>query len=259
MLLEAKNINFTYGRGGFSLKSVNLSVNKGEVVSLLGPNGAGKTTLIKILASILGGFTGSVSVNSSPVGSYKGTELAKLISYIPQVDSYTFDYTVEELVSMGRRPYINEMGLLSQGDREAVKSVLDSFDLYGKRGEVYNNLSGGEKRMVLIARAIAQEAQLLLMDEPMTYLDMHHQSALMEKIMELNGQGKTILLISHGINLAAEYVKRVVFMKDGSIAADGPPDKVINEAKIREIYGLENFYIEKNRVSGRPNLFLMRK
>jgi iron complex transport system ATP-binding protein len=257
MLLEGKNIDFSYGPDGFCLSSISLSIEKGEVVSLIGPNGAGKTTLIKIFSGLTSGYTGELLLNSKKFGEYKGVELAKFISYIPQVDMMTFDFTVEQLVSMGRRPFTNETGLLSKADIEIVRDTIDSFGLYNKKDLVYNNLSGGEKRMVLIARAIAQEAGLLLMDEPMTYLDMGHQVALMEKIMELNGRGRTVFMISHGINLAAEYVKRVILMKNGRILDDGTPEKVISDDNIRKAYGLKNFYIEKNRLSGRPNVIIV--
>ena len=111
--------------------------------------------------------------------------------------------------------------------------------------------------MVLIARAFAQEAKLLIMDEPLTYLDVKNQSELMEHVLKLNNTGHTILMISHGINLAAEYVKRVVLMKDGRVEADGTPAEVIEEGVIRRVYGLENFYIENNKKTGKPNLFMI--
>ena len=111
--------------------------------------------------------------------------------------------------------------------------------------------------MVLIARAFAQEAKLLIMDEPLTYLDVKNQSELMEHVHTLNNTGHTILMISHGINLAAEYVKRVILMKDGAVEADGTPVEVIEEKTIKRVYGLENFYIESNKKTGKPNLFMV--
>jgi iron complex transport system ATP-binding protein len=256
-LLAGKDIGFSYGRSGFSLKSISLSIDNGEVVSLLGPNGAGKTTLIKIFSGLVSGYTGSVMLGQKELKNYGNAGLARLISYIPQADSYTFDFTVGQIVAMGRRPYMNETGILSKHDMDRVKDALDSFGIYEKRDAVYNNLSGGEKRMVLIARAIAQEAEMLLMDEPMTFLDLHHQAALMETIMGLNSAGKTIFMISHGINLASEYVKRVVLMKDGAIRADGTPGNVITQENMKNIFSMENFYIESNKLSKRPNVFIV--
>jgi iron complex transport system ATP-binding protein len=256
-ILEAKNIGYSYEDGDFSLKDVSFFLNEGESAALIGPNGAGKTTLVKILAGLTRGYTGNVFLAGKPVNGYTNTQRASLVSYIPQIDNLTFDFSVEDIVGMGRRPYINETGALKKSDRDKVAEAILYFGLDSKKTHSYNSLSGGEKRMALIARAFAQEAKLLIMDEPLTYLDVKNQSELMEHISRLNNTGHTILMISHGINLAAEYVKRVILMKDGRVEADGSPHEVIEESVIRRVYGLENFYIENNKMTGKPNLFMV--
>ena len=256
-VLEAKNINYSYEDKGFSLKGVTLSLEQGESAALIGPNGAGKTTLVKILAGLNSGYRGEVLLEGKKIAEYSAAKRASLISYIPQIDNMTFEFTVDDIVSMGRRPYINETGTLRKLDKEKVTEAVCYFGLEAKRTHSYNALSGGEKRMVLIARAFAQEAKLLIMDEPLTYLDVKNQSELMEHVHALNSTGHTILMISHGINLAAEYVKRVILMKDGAVEADGTPEAVIEEKTIKRVYGLENFYIENNKKTGKPNLFMV--
>jgi iron complex transport system ATP-binding protein len=256
-VLEARNIGYSYGDKAFSLKGVSLSLEAGGSAALIGPNGAGKTTLVKILAGLTRGYSGDVFLEGKKIGAYSDTKRASIVSYIPQIDNMAFEFSVQEIVSMGRRPYINETGTLNKADREKVSEAINYFGLESKMHSSYNALSGGEKRMVLIARAFAQEAKLLIMDEPLTYLDVKNQSELMEHVSNLNKTGHTILMISHGINLASEYVKRVILMKDGMVEADGTPAEVIEEGVIRRVYGLENFYIENNKKTGKPNLFMV--
>jgi iron complex transport system ATP-binding protein len=257
-MIAASNINYKYPEnGGFKLKQVSVELERGSFAALAGPNGAGKTTLIKILAGLISGYEGEVTLEGKNIRQYSAKEFARRVSYIPQAESYVFDFTIYDIVAMGRRPYINEAGALQNTDREAVTAALRAFDLYEKRARKYGSLSGGEKRMVLIARAMAQEAGILLMDEPTTFLDLQHGSALMEKLLLLNKSGKTVLMISHDINLAVEYIKRMILIKEGSIVFDGPAQKAIDRKFIREIYGVDNFVVQKNSVTGRKNVFLV--
>jgi iron complex transport system ATP-binding protein len=254
--LTAKNVCYSYGAGQFSLKNINFGLRQGETLAMIGPNGAGKSTLMRILSGLLKGYAGEVSISGNDIKKMDGAALARLISYIPQSSEHAFNFTVEEIVAMGRRPYINPGGSLKPGDIEAVKSAIEGIGIYGKRSAKYSTLSGGEKRMVLIARAIAQDTPAVFMDEPMTFLDIQHQSMLMEAIVGLNRSGKSVLLISHGINLASEYASRVAIMKDGLIVTSGTAKECINMENIRAIYGFDNFDIADNPRTGRPNIFI---
>jgi iron complex transport system ATP-binding protein len=257
-MISAQNISYKYPEnGGFRLKDISLKLEPGSFCALAGPNGAGKTTLIKILSGLINSYEGKVSLDEKDIRSYGAKDFSRRVSYIPQGDSYVFDFTVYDIVAMGRRPYINETGLLKNADREAVAAALNAFELYEQRGRRYGSLSGGEKRMALIARAMAQEAGILLMDEPTTYLDLQHGSALMEKLTLLNNAGKTVLMISHDINLAAEYLKRMIFIKDGGIVFDGPVREAIDRDRLKQLFGVENFAIQENAVTGRKNVFLV--
>jgi iron complex transport system ATP-binding protein len=259
-MIAAENINFKYPEnGGFKLKDVNLSLEPGSFAALIGPNGAGKTTLIKIMAGLIGGYGGRVILDSKDIRNYSARIFAGKVSYIPQGDGGIFDFSLFDIVAMGRRPYINEAGMLKKTDTEAIDAALDAFGLFPKKHRKYGSLSGGERRMALIARAMAQEADILLMDEPTTYLDMQHGSELMEKLLQLNGAGRTVLMISHDLNLAAEFIRRVVFIKEGGIVFDGPAGEGVREDRIKELYGIENFTIQENRKTGKKNVFLMPK
>ncbi len=257
-IIEIKNLNFEYpSNGGFKLKNVTLNINKGDMAALIGPNGAGKSTLVKIMARLQKGYTGEVLINGKEAGTYSNKEAAGIISYIPQSDNYLFDFTVFEIVAMGRRPYMDSFGTLKATDMKIIHSVLEAYGLYEKRHKNYNNLSGGEKRMALIARAFVQEAQVMLMDEPTTYLDIHHQAEVMQHTLSLNKEyGKTILMVSHNINIAAEYCTRVILMKTGEIAHDGSPLEEVTNEKIKAIYGGTGYEVAVNPLTGRPNVFV---
>jgi len=239
------------------LKGVNLTVKQGEFISIRGKSGVGKTNLFKIIGLLETPCQGTVNIfgkDTSTLNDDKKTELRlKQIGLVFQFFNLLPSLTVLENIELPMA--LN--GIKKQQRIERANELLKFFGLTTLAERFPGNLSGGEKRMVLIARAIAQEAEMLLMDEPMTFLDLHHQAALMETIMGLNSAGKTIFMISHGINLASEYVKRVVLMKDGAIRADGTPGNVITQENMKNIFSMENFYIESNKLSKRPNVFIV--
>ncbi len=256
IFLSAKGIKYSYGAGHFSIKNVDLELIHGETLAMIGPNGAGKSTLMKIFSGLIKGYSGVVTAAGQDIKKTPEGGLARLISYIPQSSEHVFNFTVEEIVAMGRRPYITPGGRLKAADIEAIKSALDGIGIYAKRSAKYPELSGGEKRMVLIARAIAQDTPAVFMDEPMTYLDIQHQSMLMEAVMKMNRAGKSVLLISHGINTASEYASRVAVIRGGEIKFIGTAKECINYDNIREAYGFDNFDIADNPRTGRPNIFI---
>jgi iron complex transport system ATP-binding protein len=257
-MISVRDLNFKYMENGFSLKNISIDILKGDFIAFVGPNGAGKSTFVRILAGIINNYSGDAIVAGKNLRQYKSIEFAKKVSYIPQTDSHVFNFTVYDIVAMGRRPYTGSMGLLKKTDREAIDAALNDYGLYEKKDKFFNQLSGGERRTALIAKAIAQESDILLMDEPTTYLDIHHQIFLMEKLLGLKDKsGKTIFFISHNINLASEYAGRVIFIKDGTIVKDGKPKEVITSENIEKIYGINNFTVEANKKTGAPNLFVV--
>jgi iron complex transport system ATP-binding protein len=257
-IIKSENISFRYTESyNNCLNNISIDINEKEMVALAGPNGAGKTTLFKIICGLIKGYAGNLYLYGKDINLYSNIELAKIISYIPQKDNYIFDFTVYEIIAMGRRPYLNSFGILSKKDKDIILNICDFLGINKIIKRKYSNLSGGEKRLVLIARALAQEASVLLMDEPTTYLDLYYKILFMDKLLELNKKGKTILLISHDINLISEYMNRVILIKEGKVIYDGKIKQVIDEKKLKEVFNFDNFIIEKNKVSGNPNLFFI--
>ena len=253
-MIKIDNISFSYGINGFFLDKVSFSIKEGEFAAIIGPNGSGKTTLIKIAAGILGGYGGTVEAGGKNIKHLSDAARAALISYVPQIDSHVFDFTVEEIVMMGRRPHMGPAGLPGNRDRHITEYALSRFGLGHKKNRLYGSLSGGEKRMALIARAVAQEAPVILMDEPTSFLDIHHQAELMESSLDLIKEGKSVVMILHSVNLASEYCGRIIALKDGKVAADGTPDSILTAANIAGIYG-QGLSVDKSPVSGKPNVF----
>ncbi|HDQ25868.1 MAG TPA: ABC transporter ATP-binding protein [bacterium] len=256
-MIRLSGLSFGYdSNGGFRLNDVSLEIREGESVMLLGANGAGKTTLLKVMAGIFRAYSGSARAGDKEIKDYARADFARLVSYIPQQENHIFEFSVFEIAVMGRRPYINGAGMLKKRDVDAVKAALDRFGMLEKAGRKFLSLSGGEKRIVMIARAIAQEAKVLLMDEPATYLDISHKASLMETACALSREGKIVIMITHDINTAAGYIDRAVFMKNGAIAYDGPAKEIITPAALSEIYGVKNAVVGVNPLTGGPNIFI---
>lgn len=251
-VLELDNVNFAYlgknGNSEFSLKNVDLKINKGEFISILGPNGSGKSTLLKIVSAIFQPVEGKVILDSIPVVSYNKKNLAKFMAYVPQTFSVAFPFSVYEIVMMGRTPYMNMFGYENKNDIDIVNSVLDKVGIYHLRKKGINEVSGGEAQRAFIARALAQKPKILLLDEPNAHLDIEHQITIFNTLDQLNSETDlTILMVSHDLNLAGYYGERILFMKDGKIEMDDAKKNILNEDNIRTIFNVES------RVEMSPN------
>jgi iron complex transport system ATP-binding protein len=248
-----KDISFSYTGGGFELNGISCAIEHGTVTALIGPNAAGKTTLLKLLAGILRPKSGMLKLNAVDIRKFNNKQRAGIISYVPQAEAQIFDFTVREITAMARRPYTDSTGIMTARDNGAVDSALAEFALSSRQDQAYESLSGGEKRMALIARAVAQETPVILMDEPTAFLDIHHQAQLLKKIKEFKKSGKTVVLVSHDINAAAEMCDKLMLMKDGGILAHGNPEQVVTRENIRNAYGFEDFEVRKSP-EGKPEI-----
>ncbi len=226
-----ENVRFSYGEG-FKLEIDNLEFAEPGFFAVCGPNGAGKTTLLKIAATIIKPESGTVKIKGTDACKLNVKEKAGFISYVPQVYDETFDFTAFEIVSMGRRPYTDMLGILGGDDKKIIKSALEKFGILHKADKSFNSLSGGEKRAVLIARAYAQEADWVLMDEPSAFLDPAHVAMLGACINELKASGRKIITVTHDIDFAMEMKGKIIFMKGGKVEhivkADSVTDEIIN-------------------------------
>jgi iron complex transport system ATP-binding protein len=214
--------------------SVTVDLRHGEILALVGPNGCGKSTLLSVMTGTRAPDSGSVSLDGSDVSTLKSRELARRRSVVMQHNSVTFAYRVEDVVAMGRAPWSNT----PQRSRaqEAVDEAIASCDLERYRRTPVSSLSGGEQARVALARALAQEAPVMFLDEPTAALDIHHQEEVLTILAGLRDQGRAVLIVLHDLTLAAAYADRVAVMNSGRITALGTPTEVLTPEVLSENY-----------------------
>jgi len=233
-MLRIKGLSFSYDSAE-ALRDVSMSVEEGEVVAVLGPNGSGKSTLLKAAARILRPAEGCVYIDGRDVLHMEDRALARTVGYVPQWEERSMPQTVFNAVLMGRLPHFSWNP--GEEDTERTAAVLERMGLSDCAARYTDELSGGERQKVLIARALAQEARVLLLDEPTANLDLRHQLEVMEIIRSEAEKGLAALVAIHDVNLALRYCHRFILMKSGSILAAGPAD-IITEDTIRTVYGI---------------------
>lgn len=236
MRLEVQGLGYAYDGGEPALVDVNFAAARGEILVLLGPNGSGKSTLLKCLASIFEPRTGSIEIEGVDVRNMGVMERARKTGYVPQMEGRGFPSTVLDTVLMGRRPHISWKP--SRHDLSVASSVIESLDLAEFALRDVNQLSGGEKQKVLIARALANEPKILLLDEPTANLDLNHQLEVMERIEEQARKGITAIMAVHDLNLALRYAHRILLLNEGKVWASGGLETVTEE-NIAAVYGVE--------------------
>ncbi|WP_455392188.1 ABC transporter ATP-binding protein [[Eubacterium] cellulosolvens] len=238
-MIEVKSLNFSYGNGAQVLKDVNLKIEKGEFFGILGPNGSGKTTFLRCLENTVEVPEGCIFINRVDVNKIERKDLAKTIATVAQETQFAFDFTVEEVVAMGRYPYMNRLEFERPEHAKITRRIMKKTKVWRFRGKVLNHLSGGEKQRVMIARALVQEPSVLLLDEPTKDLDIHYSLELMDMIKERNRrEGLTVVGIFHDLDLAARYSDRVMMLKAGRPYAVGPINAVITRENISEVFGV---------------------
>jgi iron complex transport system ATP-binding protein len=234
------------------LDEVTFELGRGEFCGLLGPNGSGKSTLLKAVAGVLRPWSGRAELFGTDVRTLSPRAIARRVAVIPQDVSVLFPFSVEEIVAMGRHPHLGRFEREGARDREAIERALAETDTAALAGRPVDELSGGERQRVVIARALAQEPELLLLDEPTTHLDINHQVEVFELLARLNRErGLTVLAVSHDVNVCAEYCRRLLVLRAGRLVAAGAPEALVTPALIREVYGAE-VNVLANPTSGAP-------
>lgn len=234
--ITIKNLTFGY-RSNKILDDLNVVVDDAEILSLVGPNGSGKTTLIKCIDRILKP-KGSILLEGREIDSMSQQEIARQIGYVPQSSSTPLATTVFDTVLMGRRPHITWR--VSDADIGKVSDTLELLNLQDLSMRDFAQLSGGQKQKVLIARALAQEPAVLLLDEPTSNLDMKHQLDVMETVSSLvKEKGISAVMAIHDLNLAARFSDNLVMLKNGKVYAIGSPNELLSERNIRDVYGVD--------------------
>ena len=250
-IIETKDISFSY-RDLSVIDILSLGVRGGKILGILGPNGAGKSTLINLLSGTIRADSGKITIDGSSIEDISYRTLAKKIAVVPQISSPPFAFTSLEIVLMGRTPHISPFGFESKGDIDAAVDAMKKTDCYEFSSRNIDQLSGGERQRVLLARALAQNPKVLMLDEPTTFLDIKHISALKGTLIKLSHEeGLTIICALHDLNVASSLCDDIVLLKGGRIEAAGTPDEIINGSTIERVFDTK-VHIERDRNSGQP-------
>jgi iron complex transport system ATP-binding protein len=256
--IDVKEIFFRY-TDQWVIEDLSFHVDDGEFWGIIGPNGAGKTTLLKMMYGLFNPSRGRVSIDGNELRQMKRREIAKKIAVVPQEHQISFPFTSLEVVLMGRSPYLGRLQFESRHDFELAERAMGLTDTLNFARRPINELSGGERQRVFIARALAQEPEIILLDEPTSNLDINHQVEFYELISRLNREKRlTILAVSHDINLASEYCRKILLLKGGRIFKMGSPREVVVEEYISHVYG-SRVLVDENPVTGSPRITLLRK
>jgi iron complex transport system ATP-binding protein len=252
--IELSGLSFGYGER-LLFDGFNLEVASGEFLGVIGPNGAGKSTLLRLVAGLLRPARGSVRILGRDLGALGRREVARTLGVVLQENPFAFDYTVSDVVMMGRNPYLGRFQSPGKHDREAVNAALEFVDALFLKDKRINSISAGERQRVVMARALAQEPGILMLDEATSHLDIAHQQLIARILSDLNRQGKTVVFLSHDLNLAALYCSRILLLDRGKTVACDVPERVITAELIRAVYGVEPI-VTRHPQTGSPQVML---
>ncbi len=255
-MLEIRNLFCGYD-SKIILQDINLRIENGELLGIIGPNGSGKTTLLRAITRVLKPERGMILLEGKDIWQMGFRELAKRIAVVPQSFGGG-SMSIEEFVLLGRIPHFERFQFLeTKKDLEIAKRSMSLTDTLKLKGQLMGEISGGERQLVLIARALAQEPKLLLLDEPTTHLDIAHQVKILDLIKRLNREfGLTVIMVLHDLNLASEYCERLVLIGEGRIHKSGRPEEVLNYQIIEDVYKTV-VVVEKNPISSKPYILIV--
>lgn len=256
MYLRVDGLTCGYG-ARMVLDGFSLSLRRGEFLAVIGPNGCGKSTLVKSITRALRPAGGAVALGGRDIWRMKPRELARQVAVVAQETGVEFDFTVEEVVAMGRLPYLSRFRRETEADDRAVRRALEATNTLHLADRLVTGLSGGERQRVMVARALAQEPELLILDEPTAHLDIAHQIELLDLTRRLNRErGLTVIAVLHDLNLASQYAGRLLMMKDGRRFAEGSPAEVVTEANVSAVYG-SRVRVTVHPEEGSPHVILL--
>jgi iron complex transport system ATP-binding protein len=251
-----RNISFGYDSQDV-LKDISLQFPKGEFTSIVGPNGSGKSTLLKAISSVLKPRESSVFLDGSDLASISKKEIARIMSVVPQNTALEFDYKVVDVVLMGRYPYIKRFKGETVLDKEIAKENMEYTNTWYLKDRSFNELSGGERQRVILAQALTQQPKILLLDEPISHLDLQHQIEILNLIKKLSmDQSLTVIAVLHDLNMAANYSDNIVMMKDGQVRYEGAPTEALTAEHIKYIFNID-VQVEVSPLTNKPYIYSM--
>ena len=252
-ILKLNNISFKY-EDKEVLKNIDLDVNPGEILGILGPNGSGKSTLLRIMDGILTPQSGEILINGESYHGFKRSHLAREVAMVAQENHFRFSFSCIEVVLMGRFPHLKRMQFEDHNDLKIAMESLKATHALEFAERSIHDLSGGERQRVLIARALAQEPGVILLDEPTSFLDLKFKREVFKLIASLSKEkGLGVAIVSHDIDLVAQYCSKVVLLKNGSVYRTGDPDTVVTAENIEDVYECP-VLVDRNPLSGRPRV-----
>ncbi len=253
-IFSVNNLNFSY-RKNWVLKNINTDINKGDFIGILGPNGAGKSTYLKILAGLLTPDNGKVLFLNKNIYDYSKIDIAKEMSVVAQNFKNFVPFKADEFISMGLFPHKKFWERTSKYDYEKIENVLKITGIEHLQNRYITELSGGELQLVSIARALVQNMEVILLDEPISNLDLQHTVWVMDLLYKLNRKGATILTVLHDVNIASDYCSRIISLKNGKLFFDSDPAKCITKNNVSKLYDIK-CSVNLNRLTGKPNITL---
>jgi len=236
-MISTTNLTVSYADQTI-INDLSLTLQKGKITALIGPNGCGKSTLLKSLSRINKSTVDQVRLKGQPLSAYPEKQLAQQMSLLPQMLITPEGITVQRLVEYGRSPYLSHWGKLDQQDKEMVANAMQQTRVTEFAQQTVESLSGGQRQRAWIAMILAQDTDIVMLDEPTTYLDLSHQIELMKLMQAMKKQGKTVIVVLHDLNQACRYCDHLVVMKDGDLIAEGPPQNVFTESLLRDVFSL---------------------
>jgi iron complex transport system ATP-binding protein len=236
-VISAENITFGYSNEFRLLEDFNFTLAAGEFAGLIGPSGAGKTTIFRLMSGFVKPRSGRIKLKDHELNSYPVNERSRIMAVVPQTMLSPLPYTVRQIVEMSRVTRVSRFSVLNSKDNQAVTRALEEMEVLQYENTLFNNLSGGEKQRVMIAMALAQEPEILLLDEPTASLDIGHCARLMKLLKQMNQERQmAVMIISHDIQLAARSCERLILIQEGRIIANGPPAEVLKPDLINQAY-----------------------
>ncbi len=252
MILNVHKVYFKYPsqkfEGEYFLRDISFEVEEGIFLSILGPNGSGKSTLLKLIAGLFRPDKGKIKAFGRDINSYRKKELSKVMAFVPQTVYSVFPFSVFEIVMMGRNPHLNLFGVEKKHDVEIVNEYLEKLEIADLKEKGINEVSGGEAQRAFIARALAQEPKLILLDEPNAHLDIKHQILIFDILSQLvEKENLSVISVSHNLNLTAQFSDRIIALKKGRLILDGDKNSLITRENIAKIFDVDSIVQRENK------------